>query len=145
MLANPEAPPKPRSPATNNIINLLINIYIGEKESAFEAWRRAKRPGGQAHACGPSRREARSSARVDDAPGRALPSRVPSAEAGKGRLPRPGLRQRRGGGDHPPAPEAFRGAGCGHSLFRHPDRPVRGRTEPDVRGRRRATADPDIA
>jgi hypothetical protein len=39
MLANPEAPPKPRTPAANNIINLLINIYKGEKGSAFEAWR----------------------------------------------------------------------------------------------------------
>jgi uroporphyrinogen decarboxylase len=31
MLANPEAAPKPRTPAANYIINLILNIYKGEK------------------------------------------------------------------------------------------------------------------
>ena len=31
MLANREAPPKPRTPAANYIINLILNIYKGEK------------------------------------------------------------------------------------------------------------------
>src|SRR5690349_11848525 len=88
LLAIQGAAPKPRSPAPNHIIYLLLINNKGEKRGGSDACRPFEHAGRQAVARGAERRAAEPSAGLDDAPGRALPARVSRIAGGEGELSR---------------------------------------------------------